>query len=128
MFCSQFDTTLAPIKSKVTHQQISACPKVISNHLKNVKIYKNLALCFHKTIVECKLVECKLVFVSLAVYLGNTANGPYFHSGPLLRLFCHMRRIHNGFRIPFFQCKTYFSQFIDKFLKFEEMKYLTHYV
>ena len=94
--------------SKVIHQQISACPKVNSDQLKNAKIYKNLAPCFHKTIVECKLVECKFGFISHVVCLRNTTNGPYFYSRPLLRLFCHMRGIHNGFKIPLFPMENIF--------------------
>ena len=51
MFCSQFDTNLLSFKitkshlCKATHQQVSACPKVIADHTKNVKIYINLARC-----------------------------------------------------------------------------------
>ena len=35
--------------------------------------------------------------------------------------------IPNELKIPFIR-KTYFSQFIDKFLKIEEVEYLIHYV
>ena len=31
-------------------------------------------------------------------------------------------------KIPFTQRKTYFSQFIDKFFKSEEVEYLIHYI
>ena len=31
-------------------------------------------------------------------------------------------------KFPLFKWKTYFSQFIDKFLKIEEVEYLIHYV
>ena len=31
-------------------------------------------------------------------------------------------------KFPLFKWKTYFSQFIDKFLKIEEVKYLNYYV
>ena len=33
-----------------------------------------------------------------------------------------------GSKLYFYQLKTYFSQFIDKFLKFEEMEYLITHV
>ena len=33
-----------------------------------------------------------------------------------------------GSKFHFTQCKTYFYQLIDKFLKFEEMEYLIHYI
>ena len=39
-----------------------------------------------------------------------------------------MHRIPNGFEIPFFPWKINFSQFIDKYLKFKEIKYFIHYV
>ena len=71
MFSSQFDTNWAPFKinwteihlSIITQQQISACPKVISDHLKNVKVYINID--------------------SHVFSLGNTTNSPCFYSGPL---------------------------------------------
>ena len=38
-----------------------------------------------------------------------------------------MRRIHNEFKIPFFPMENkFFLQFIDKFLKFEVMEYISH--
>ena len=41
-----------------------------------------------------------------------------------------MHRILNGFKIPIFQCKSYFTQFIfiDKYLKFKEIEYFIHYI
>ena len=39
-----------------------------------------------------------------------------------------MRKIFNGFKISFFQWKTYFTQFTEIISKFEEMEYLIHYV
>ena len=39
-----------------------------------------------------------------------------------------MRRIPNEPKIPFIQMGNIFSQLIDKFLKIEEVEYLTHYV
>ena len=39
-----------------------------------------------------------------------------------------MRRIPNEPKIPFIQMGNIFPQLIDKFLKIEEVEYLTHYV
>ena len=39
-----------------------------------------------------------------------------------------MRRIPSEFKIPLTKWKTYFSKFIDKLLKIEEVKYLIYYV
>ena len=39
-----------------------------------------------------------------------------------------MRRIHNEIKIPFIQMEKIFFQFIDKYLKIEEVEYLIHYV
>ena len=39
-----------------------------------------------------------------------------------------MRRIPNELKIPFIQMEKIFSQFIDKYLKIEEVEYLIHYV
>ena len=39
-----------------------------------------------------------------------------------------MRRKPNELKIPFIQMKNYFFQFIDQFLKNEEVKYLILYV
>ena len=41
---------------------------------------------------------------------------------------CSIRKISNGFKIPFFSNSKHISQFIDKFLKFEEMEYLICHV
>ena len=37
-----------------------------------------------------------------------------------------MRRIPNELKIPFIQMEKIFSQFIDKYLKIEEVEYLIH--
>ena len=42
--------------------------------------------------------------------------------------FCKMRRIPNELKIPFIQMEKIFSQFIDKYLKIEEVEYLIHSV
>ena len=39
-----------------------------------------------------------------------------------------MRKIPDGFKIPYFPRKTYFFKFFDKFLKFELIEYLIHHV
>ena len=39
-----------------------------------------------------------------------------------------MRRLSNEFKIPFFPMENIFSQFNDKFMKFEEMEDLIHHV
>ena len=39
-----------------------------------------------------------------------------------------MRRIPNEIKIPFIQMEKIFFQFIDKYLKIEEVEYLIHYV
>ena len=39
-----------------------------------------------------------------------------------------MRRLPNELKTPFIQMENIFPQFTDKFLKIEEVEYLTHYV
>ena len=41
---------------------------------------------------------------------------------------CNIWRIPNQLKIPFIQMEKIFSQFIDKYLKIEELEYLIHYV
>ena len=67
--------------------------------------------------------------MSHIVYLDNTSNSQNFHSGSFLRknsTVCAEFII--GSKFHFTQWKTYFSQFIDKFLKTEVMNCLIHYV
>ena len=53
-------------------------------------------------------------------------------SGPFLRPemcnFAVCVEFPIGSKLHFSQWKTYFSKFVDKFLKFVEMEYLIHYV
>ena len=99
-------------KNKVTHKQISTCPKSYLITLKFSSLF------IMKSFFNVSFCSWLIALISHFVRLGKTSNSWYKYSGPFLirKNSSVCTEFPMCSKLNFSQLKTYFSQFFDKFL------------